>query len=307
MSVPFADEPIAEPTFAPREGSPVETVILGRSRDLGGFAVRRALPAPGRRMVGPFIFLDQMGPADFAPGEGLDVRPHPHIGLATVTYLFEGSISHRDSLGSVKTIEPGAVNWMSAGRGIAHSERTGGEARAHGQRLSGLQMWVALPKDHEDAAPFFASHEASDLPVLADRLHSVRVVVGAAYGVSSPVTSGWDTLYLDVALEPTARLPVDADAEERAIYIASGVIEIAGDRFEAGQLLILRPGDPITLTALTAARLVVVGGATMDGPRHIWWNFVASSKDRIEAAKADWKAGRFAAVPGENEFIPLPE
>jgi redox-sensitive bicupin YhaK (pirin superfamily) len=292
---------------APSPPAGIDRVIVPRSRDIGGFMVRRALPVAGRRTVGPFVFLDEMGPAGFGIGEGLDVRPHPHIGLATVTYLFDGAIVHRDSLGSLKTIEPGAVNWMSAGRGIAHSERTGAEQRANGASLHGLQLWVALPRDREEDEPFFASHGAAALPVVEDGGLTARVVVGSAFGATSPVSTHWDTLYVDARLAAGSRLPVDADTEERALYLVEGVVEIAGDRFEAGRLLVLRPGDALAVTAVTAARVVLLGGATLDGPRHVWWNFVSSSAERIEQAKADWKAGRFAAVPGESEFVPLPE
>jgi redox-sensitive bicupin YhaK (pirin superfamily) len=306
MSWHPAEDPTSDATAASPPPS-VETVIVPRSRDIGGFMVRRALPVAGRRTVGPFVFLDEMGPAGFGIGEGLDVRPHPHIGLATVTYLFDGAIVHRDSLGSLKTIEPGAVNWMSAGRGIAHSERTGAEQRRTGASLHGLQLWVALPRAHEEDEPFFASHGAAALPVVEDGGLSARVVVGSAFGATSPVAAHWDTLYVDARLAAGARLPVDAVAEERALYLVGGTVEIAGDRFEPGRLLVLRPGDAITVTAVTSARLVLLGGATLDGPRHVWWNFVSSSSERIEQAKADWKAGRFAAVPGESEFIPLPD
>jgi redox-sensitive bicupin YhaK (pirin superfamily) len=258
-------------------------------------------------MVGPFIFFDHMGPAEFHAGQGIDVRPHPHIGLATVTYLFAGEIMHRDSLGSVAAIRPGEVNWMSAGRGIAHSERTAPDHRVDGEPLHGLQCWVALPAAAEEGAPAFTHHGADDLPVESHEGKTVRVVAGKFLGVSSPVVTGWDTLFADVTLAAGAGLPLDADTEERAVYLISGEVEIAGDRFAAGQLLVFKPGDRITVTAATPARLAVVGGAAMDGPRHIWWNFVSSRKDRIEQAKADWKAGRFEIVPGETEFIPLPE
>ncbi len=284
----------------------IERIIIPRTSDLGGFSVRRALPSAQRRMVGPFIFLDNMGPAEFRAGQGIDVRPHPHIGLATVTYLFAGEIMHRDSLGSVAPITPGAVNWMSAGRGIAHSERTAPDHRVASEPLHGLQCWVALPAAAEEGAPAFVHHAAGDLPVESHDGITARVVAGKFLGLSSPVVTGWDTLFADVTLAAGARLPLDAETEERAIYLVSGEVEIAGDRFAPGQLLVLKPGDPLTVTAASAARLAVVGGAAMDGPRHIWWNFVSSRRDRIEQAKADWKAGRFDAVPGETEFIPLP-
>jgi redox-sensitive bicupin YhaK (pirin superfamily) len=288
----------------------IETVIVPRARDLGGFEVRRALPSPKRQMVGPFIFFDQMGPAEFLLGEGIDVRPHPHINLATVTSLFDGEIMHRDSLGTEVPIRPGAVNWMTAGRGIVHSERTAAEARAHGSRLFGLQTWVALPAAHEETAPAFAHHGEADLPVVEDDGARVRLVVGSAWGRSSPVEAFSETIYADVALEPSGTLPVDPAHEERALYTVSGEVKIAGDRFPPGQLLVLRPGDPITVRnpGPAQARFVLVGGETMDGPRHIWWNFVSSRKERIEQAKAEWKAGRFDTVPGDaGEFIPLPE
>ena len=294
-------EELAEDTSA------IETVIVPRARDLGGFEVRRALPSSSRQMVGPFIFFDQMGPAEFLLGQGIDVRPHPHIGLATVTYLIDGEIIHRDSLGTLQPIRPGEVNWMTAGRGIAHSERTAPEARVGGARLFGIQTWVALPRQVEETAPAFAHHAMGELPLIEDHGSTVRLVLGALYGRSSPVRTFSEMFYADAALEAGARLPLDAGHEERAIYIVDGAIEVAGDRFEKAQLLVFRPGDRITIAALTPARLILLGGEPMDGPRHIWWNFVSSSKDRIDQAKADWQAGRFTPVPDETEFIPLPE
>jgi redox-sensitive bicupin YhaK (pirin superfamily) len=285
----------------------IERVIVPRTSDLGGFTVRRALPSAQRRMVGPFIFFDHMGPAEFRAGQGIDVRPHPHIGLATVTYLFAGEIMHRDSLGSVAPIRPGAVNWMSAGRGIAHSERTAPDHRVAGEPLHGLQCWVALPARQEEGDPGFTHYDAAELPVESAEGKTVRLVTGRFMGLTSPVVTGWDTLMADVTLAAGASLPLDAEAEERAVYVVSGEIEIAGDRFEGGKLLVFKPGDRITARAASPARIAVVGGAAMDGPRHIWWNFVSSRKERIEQAKADWKAGRFEAVPGESEFIPLPD
>ena len=285
----------------------IERVIVPRTSDLGGFFVRRALPSAQRRMVGPFIFLDHMGPAEFRAGQGIDVRPHPHIGLATVTYLFDGEIMHRDSLGSVAPIRPGAVNWMSAGRGITHSERTAPDHRVAGEPLHGMQCWVALPSAQEEGDASFVHTGVEALPVATGEGKTVRVVAGKFLGLSSPVATGWDTLFADVTLAAGASLPLDPDAEERAVYLVSGEVEIAGDRFEPGRLLVFKPGDRITISALMPARLAVVGGAAMDGPRHIWWNFVSSRKDRIEQAKADWKAGRFDTVPGETEFIPLPD
>jgi redox-sensitive bicupin YhaK (pirin superfamily) len=284
----------------------IEMVIVPRARDLGGFEVRRALPSARRQMVGPFIFFDQMGPAEFITGEGIDVRPHPHINLATVTYLFEGEIMHRDSLGTEQPIQPGAVNWMSAGRGIVHSERTAPERRANGQKLFGIQSWVALPRAAEESAPDFAHHDAAALPFIEDRDKSVRLIVGSAFGKTSPVHTQSEMIYADIALEPGASVPIDAAHEERALYLVSGDVEIAGDRFGPGQLLVLRPGDAITVKAATPARFLLLGGAPMDGPRYIWWNFVSSRKERIEQAKAEWKSGRFDTVPGDaEEFIPL--
>jgi redox-sensitive bicupin YhaK (pirin superfamily) len=283
----------------------IDQVIVPRTSDIGGFSVRRALPSARRRMVGPFIFLDHMGPAEFRAGQGIDVRPHPHIGLSTVTYLFDGEIVHRDSIGSVVPIRPGAVNWMTAGRGIAHSERTASEHRVAGEPLHGLQCWVALSQNDEESAPGFAHHD--ELPIERAEGKTIRVIAGKVYGLTSPVTTTWETVFADITLESGAKLPIDAETEERALYLVAGEIDIAGDRFSAGRLLILRPGDRITLSATAPSRLALLGGATMDGPRHIWWNFVSSRKDRIEQAKADWKSGRFEPVPGDVERIPLPE
>ncbi|HYS49775.1 MAG TPA: pirin family protein [Xanthobacteraceae bacterium] len=300
--------PAKDPAFGDAAASDaIDLAIVPRTVDLGDFSVRRALPSTKRRMVGPFIFFDHFGPAEFRTGAGLDVRPHPHIGLATVTYLYDGEIVHRDSLGTLATIRPGAVNWMTAGRGIAHSERTDQARRTGGERLHGLQCWTALAAAEEESVPAFAHHDSDALPVIAGDGKTVRLVAGALFGARSPVETTWDTLFADVTLKAGASLPVDADYDERAIYLVSGEIAIAGDRFGAGQLLVLRPGDRVTVDAASAAKFVLVGGAAMDGPRHIWWNFVSSRKDRIEAAKADWKAGRFEPVPGDSEFIPLPE
>jgi redox-sensitive bicupin YhaK (pirin superfamily) len=300
-----ADDPRPGDRFA---CDAIETVIVPRARDLGGFSVRRALPSARRQMVGPFIFWDQMGPAEFILGEGLDVRPHPHIGLATVTYLFDGEIVHRDSLGTHIPIRPGAMNLMSAGRGIVHSERTAAEARATGARMFGIQAWVALPASHEESAPAFTHYSAETLPVIEGDGASLRLIGGEGWGRVSPVATPMAMLYADAALAAGAAIPFDAIYEERGLYTVSGEIEIAGDRFGPGQLLIFRPGDRITLRAVTDARLMLLGGDPMDGPRHIWWNFVSSRRDRIEQAKADWKAARFDSVPGdETEFIPLPD
>ncbi len=285
----------------------VDTVIVPRSRDIGDFEVRRALPSSRRRMVGPFVFFDQMGPAVLAPGKGLDVRPHPHIGLATVTYLFEGEILHRDSLGSVQPIEPGEVNWMTAGRGIVHSERSDERQRREESPLFGIQVWVALPKEAEETEPAFAHHGADELPVFEDDGARVRLIAGTLAGQRSPVRTFSEMFYADAVLSAGGRLPVPPEHEERAIYVATGAVEIAGQRFEAGRLLVLHPGDTVTIAAPEAARVLLLGGAPMDGPRHIWWNFVSSSRERIQAAAEDWRAGRFDPVPGETEFIPLPD
>jgi redox-sensitive bicupin YhaK (pirin superfamily) len=284
----------------------IEQVIVPPSKDLGGFSVRRALPSVGKKMIGPFIFFDQMGPAEFELGQGIDVRPHPHIGLSTVTYLFDGEIMHRDSLGSALPIRPGEVNLMTAGRGIVHSERTAPEFRTQPRKLFGIQTWLALPKAHEEAAPAFLHAGVDDLPVIRGEGKRVRVIIGKAYGETAPVPFPHDTLYAEAVLAPGAVLPVDADYTERGLYIVSGEIDIAGDTFGPGRLLVLRPGDRISVLALSNARLMLLGGEPMDGPRHIWWNFVHSSKERIDQAKEEWRTGRFDTVPGEHEFIPLP-
>ena len=285
----------------------IDKIIVPRSHDLGGFSVRRALPSVQRRMVGPFIFFDQMGPAELITGQGIDVRPHPHIGLSTVTYLFDGEIMHRDSLGTELPIQPGALNWMTAGRGIAHSERTSQDLRATGSKLSGIQSWVALKADDEECAPDFLHYGAADLPVVTGEGKTVRVIAGSVLGAASPVKTSSPLFYADVMLDAGSAVPLDPDFDERAIYTVDGQIDIAGDTFGPGQLLIFKPGDRITIRAKTQARFMMLGGEPMDGPRYIWWNFVSSRKDRIEQAKADWKAARFDAVPGETEFIPLPE
>jgi redox-sensitive bicupin YhaK (pirin superfamily) len=304
MSWLSAEEPEASRVPSCRA---LEAVIVPRPRDIGGFEVRRVLPSAGRRSVGPFVFFDQMGPAELAPGAGIDVRPHPHIGLATVTYLFAGSIVHRDSLGSVQAIEPGAVNWMTAGRGIVHSERSDSELRRRRQRLYGIQIWVALPKPHEEAAPDFTHYPAQALPVIEGEGKTVRVIAGSSFGKVSPVKTLSQLFYVDVVCQPGASLALESEHQERAIYLLEGNVEIAGQTFEPGRLLVFSPGDEITVKAASAARMLLFGGASLDGPRHLWWNFVSSSTERIEQAKADWKNGRFAPVPGDVEFIPLPE
>lgn len=282
-------------------------VIVPRARDVGNFEVRRALPQARRRMVGPFIFLDQMGPAQMAPGTGMDVAPHPHIGLATVTYLFDGTIMHRDSEGHVQEILPGAMNLMTAGRGIAHSERTPDLPRKSGQRVGGMQSWVALPRALEETAPTFQHYAAENLHVVTDHGLTARVIAGDAFGKRSPVTTLSDWFYVDLILDAGKSAPLDPDYEERAIYIVSGAIEVAGETFEAPQLLVFRPGDRITIKAISPARMMLLGGATLEGKRYIWWNFVSSSRERIEQAKEDWAQGRFKPVPDETELTPLPE
>ena len=286
----------------------VEQVILPRAHDIGGFEVRRALPATERQMVGPFIFFDQIGPGEFLTGKGLDVRPHPHIGLSTVTYLFEGAIHHRDSLGTDQSIEPGDVNWMTAGRGITHSERTAVPSRVHANRLSGIQSWVALPKGHEEDAPAFVHHGAAALPVIEDAGVRLRLVAGTGWGLRAPVQAPAELFYADAVLQAGAALPMVDGHEERGAYVVEGSVEVAGVGFEAGRMLLFRAGDAVSLRAGRAgARLLLLGGAVMDGPRYLFWNFVSSSRKRIEQAKAEWRAGAFARVPGdEKEFIPLP-
>jgi len=294
-----------------RPSASLETIVVPRTHDLGErFEVRRAIPSAQRRMVGPFVFLDQMGPVAFAPGKGLDVRPHPHIGLATVTYLYEGEILHRDSLGSVQPIRPGEVNWMTAGRGIVHSERTAPELRAAGTSLSGLQCWVALPQRDEECEPEFVHIGADALPVESGEGVTARIVAGESFGRRAPVPTRWPLFYVDVRLEPGARLGMPATYAEQAIYLVDGVLDLGADgRFHTPQLIVLRRGASVTLAGGGPAvtRLVLLGGEPMDGPRFLAWNFVASSPERLEQAKEDWRRQRFAPVPGETEFIPLPE
>lgn len=289
----------------------VELVIPPRMRDLGeGFMVNRALPYAKRRAVGPFVFFDEMGPADFPPGEGIDVRPHPHIGLATVTYLFEGSILHRDSLGSLQAIRPGEVNWMTAGRGIVHSERTAPEHLEHGQRLHGIQTWVALPLAMEETEPAFLHYPADDFPHVELDGAAVRVVAGSAFGATSPLVTASPTVYLDIVLQPQARLVLPAMAQERAIYTAIGEATLDGEGWEKGAMPVLTPGaEPELRAGPQGARVILVGGEPLDGgTRVMFWNFVSSRAERIEQAKQDWREGRFPLVPGdETEFIPLPE
>ncbi|WP_112661875.1 pirin family protein [Microvirga flavescens] len=300
--------PTEDPILGDRKScDALELVVVPRVRDLGdGFSVRRALPHGKRQMVGPFIFFDHFGPVQFIEGHGMDVRPHPHIGLATVTYLFDGRITHRDSNGNIQDIAPGAMNLMTAGRGIAHSERSP-EAERHGGHMLGLQSWIALPADREEIAPSFQHFSAESLPVVEDKGVTARVIAGSSFGVKAPVEMVSDWFYVEVSLAAGLSAPLDADYEERAIYVVEGEVEIAGERFEGPRLLIFRPGDRITVRAVKPTRMMFLGGTALEGPRHIWWNFVSSRKERIEQAKEDWKTGRFAHVPHETEFIPLPE
>ena len=292
----------------------IETVIVPRSRDLGGFEVRRALPAPRRQMVGPFIFFDQAGPAEFVTGNGIDVRPHPHIGLATVTYLYRGEFQHRDSIGTDQMIYPGEVNWMIAGNGVTHSERTSAETRQAPHKLFGIQTWVALPDSDEEVDAGFEHHDKDALPFIESEGKQVRLIIGTAYGERAPVKTFSEMFYADAILEPGAQLPLPDDHEDRGIYIVSGSVDIGGDAFEEGRMMVFRPGDKITIKAgASGARLMLLGGETLNGPRYIWWNFVASSKEKIDAAKqaweqGDWEHGRFRLPPGDTEeFIRLPE
>jgi redox-sensitive bicupin YhaK (pirin superfamily) len=285
----------------------IAQILVPPLRNLGdGFQVRRALPASQQRAVGPFVFFDQMGPTRLAPGKGLDVRPHPHIGLATVTYLFDGEIIHRDSLGNTQAIRPGEVNWMIAGRGIVHSERTAADKRAAGSSVSGIQTWIALPKAEEERAPSFRHHAAGELPLIEGEGKSLRLIAGSLCGARSPVATLSDMFYADVTLAADARLPVATEHEERALYILRGRVDVDGSAFDANQLVVLRPQLAVTVRALAPSQLLLLGGAPMDGARHVWWNFVSSSSERIEQAKADWREGRLGSVPGDAEFIPLP-
>lgn len=286
-----------------------ELVIEARQRDVGGFFVRRALPSMQRRLVGPFIFYDHLCRVEFAAGQGLDVRPHPHIALATVTYLFEGSFLHRDSLGFAQLITPGAVNWMIAGRGIAHSERTPPDVRATGGPLHGIQCWVALPQEHEEIEPSFVHHPAASIPELRQDNVTLRVIAGNAYGERSPVNVLSPTLYVHAELEPGASLLVDQEHADRAVYVARGSVSLGdGQDYREGSLLVLPSNAAVTLSSAGGATAMLLGGAPLAGERHIFWNFVSSSTERIERAKADWRDGKFGRVVGdEKEFIPLPE
>ncbi|TIR42586.1 MAG: pirin family protein [Mesorhizobium sp.] len=305
MSFFPGNDPLPADAFASDQ---IELMVIPNAKDIGGFQVRRALPTAKRRLVGPFIFFDRMGPAILRAGQALDVRPHPHIGLSTVTYLFDGNIRHRDSLGTEMVIQPGDVNLMTAGRGIVHSERTPQELRGAPMSVSGLQTWLALPDDKEEVDPIFENTAAMRLPEIDAEGVSGRVVIGAFSGLRSPVMTASDTLYADLSLAPGASVKIPADAEERAIYTLEGEVSISGDRFPAERLLVFRPGDEIVVSSQGGAHFMLFGGASLGSKRYIWWNFVSSSKERIEQAKEEWKTGRFDIVPGdEEEFIPLPD
>lgn len=286
----------------------IELLLQAQPRDLGAFTVRRALPSMRRRHVGPFVFFDHMGPADLPAGSGMDVRPHPHIGLATVTYLFDGEIDHRDSIGSNQTIRPGDVNWMVAGRGIVHSERSGAASRERGVRIHGIQTWIALPKEHEAMAPRFEHHPAATIPRMQRDGVLIEVIAGNAYEARSPVGVLSPTLYAHAHFEAGTRLQIDDEHEERAVYVVEGAVTCEGQLLEPGTMAVLRAGAKVELAAEQGTRVMILGGAKLDGERFIEWNFVSSSKEQIERAKLDWKSGRFPKVPGDEvEFIPLPE
>jgi len=300
----LSTQPGYEPSCAPRRNS-LQLVVTPKVRDLGGFSVRRVLPAKSLAKVGPFVFFDEMGPAVFPPGQGIDVRPHPHIGIATVTYLFDGLIMHRDDLGYTQPIESGAVNLMTAGRGIVHSERAGAD-RDRRSTMHGIQSWMALPDGHEEIDPSFVHYPAAVLPQIERDGAIVRVVMGNAFGVESPVHTLVPTLYLELRMRADTRVALAADYPERAVYIVSGSIGVDGERFGQGVMLVARAGLPLDLRCTADARLMVIGGETV-GERHLWWNFVSSSAARIERAKADWRNGAFGSIDGDEEFIPLPD
>jgi redox-sensitive bicupin YhaK (pirin superfamily) len=283
------------------------TVLKPHTKDLGDFAVRRLLPAFPTRMIGPFIFFDHMGPADFAPGRGIDVRPHPHIGLATVTYLFEGNILHRDSLGSVQLISPGDVNWMTAGSGIVHSERTSPEDRSRAQRLHGIQSWIALPKTHETTEPSFVHLPKSSLPLIERPGVRLRLIAGEAFGARAPTPTFSPMFYLAVDMDAGAALDFPPDYEQRAAYVVEGEVSMNGGVAVPHHMAVFHGERIVEIRATTATRLMLLGGAPMDGERIIWWNLVASSPELIEAAKQRWRAQDYPPVPGETEFIPLPD
>jgi len=301
--------PANEPACLDAVSESIELVIDARPRDIGGFSVRRVLPSAQRRLVGPFIFFDHMGPATLPPGQGFDVRPHPHIALATVTYLFDGEILHRDSLGSHQPIRPGDVNWMVAGSGIAHSERLTDETRARGTHIHGIQSWVALPIEHEETAPRFEHHPRATLPVIERPREkaTLDIIAGTAFGATSPASVLSPTLYVHAQLGSGARLPLEAEHEERAVYVVEGVLGCDGRLFRPGTMIVLRPGKEVVLEADEPTRIMILGGAKLAGKRYVWWNFVSSSEERLARAKEDWRMRRFPAIPGDDvEFIPLP-
>jgi len=297
-------KPDMGPLCSGRDGA-VALVITPRARDLGEFAVRRALPADARKMVGPFVFFDHFGPAEFPPGEGIQVRPHPHIGLATVTYLFIGEIIHRDSLGYTQPIRPGAVNLMTAGRGITHSERAGEDLDEH-SHLDGIQTWLALPDDQQEREPAFQHIAAKEIPVVDTGGVTVHVIMGSAFGCTSPVPVYSPTLYLDCMLPAGSDLTLPDDVAELAVYVVDGDVEIDDQHYTGGVMAVACPGSTLQLAAHEKSHVIVIGGAPV-GERHVWWNFVSASRERIEVAKDDWRAGKFAPVPGDDEFIPLPD
>lgn len=289
--------------------SAIEQIVLPNVRDIGGFDVRRALPSAQRRMVGPFVFLDSFGPVVFGAGEGIDTRPHPHIGLATISYLLQGEMLHRDSAGHVQQLKAGEVNVMVAGRGIVHSERSSDPVRASGGTLMGLQAWVALPQAHEESAPGFQHLTAPALALMEGEGVSLRLLAGALDGQSAPTQTFSALFYADLQLQAGARYQLSAEHIERALYVVSGEVEVLGQagRFVANQLVVLRPGSEVVIRALSGATLMVLGGEPLDGPRHIYWNFVSSRPERILQAAEDWRARRFPDVPGDSEYIPLPD
>jgi redox-sensitive bicupin YhaK (pirin superfamily) len=298
---PSAEDPVAA-------GEPLDMVILPRTSDIGGFLVKRTLPYAKRRMVGPFIFWDQIGPGELLTGKGIDVRPHPHIGLSTVTYLIEGTLDHKDSLGSDMRIAAGDVNLMTAGAGIVHSERTGADIRQAASPLYGIQSWLAQPMTSENGRPDFVHWDRSRLPTFSGDGVKGRVIFGGFHGVVSPVTTEWDTLYVDLELAAGRRIALPATTEERALYVLSGEVRLANVAYRPERLMVLKPGVEVVVEALGDARIMLMGGAAMDGPRYLYWNFVSSSRERLEEAKRDWREGRFPKVPGdEREFIPLPD
>jgi redox-sensitive bicupin YhaK (pirin superfamily) len=276
------------------------------THDLGSFEVRRAIPSPECRMVGPFVFVDQFGPVHLAPGQGMDVRPHPHINLATVTWLFEGAIDHRDSLGTFSTIHPGTVNLMTAGSGIVHSERSPAAERAGGPKLYGMQTWLALPDGREEIAPAFEA--VSDLPVIDGGGANARIVMGSLWGSRAPTTCYAETIYAEIGLAPGGSIPIEAGADERAVMLVGGEASLDGEALKLYELNVLKPAEAMTLRSEDGGRAMLLGGEAFATRRYVWWNFVSSDRERIEQAKADWREGRFAKVPGdEAEFIPLPE